>query len=45
MRMHPRAAASDNPVLVDKYMPGIELEVDVISDGKDVLDPGHHGAH
>ncbi|MCQ2457969.1 MAG: carbamoyl-phosphate synthase large subunit [Clostridia bacterium] len=30
----------DNPVLVDKYMPGIELEVDVISDGKDVLIPG-----
>ncbi|MBR6917623.1 MAG: carbamoyl-phosphate synthase large subunit [Clostridia bacterium] len=30
----------DNPVLVDKYMPGIELEVDVISDGEDVLIPG-----
>ena len=30
----------DNPVLVDKYMPGAELEVDVISDGKDVLIPG-----
>ena len=30
----------DNPVLVDKYMPGIELEVDVISDGTDVLIPG-----
>ncbi len=30
----------DNPVLVDKYMPGTELEVDVISDGKDVLIPG-----
>ena len=30
----------DNPVLVDQYMPGIELEVDVISDGKDVLIPG-----
>lgn len=29
-----------NPVLVDKYMPGIELEVDVISDGQDVLIPG-----
>ena len=29
-----------NPVLVDKYMPGVELEVDVISDGKDVLIPG-----
>lgn len=30
----------DNPVLVDKYMPGKELEVDVISDGCDVLIPG-----
>ena len=30
----------ENPVLVDKYMPGIELEVDVISDGADVLIPG-----
>ena len=30
----------ENPVLVDKYMMGTELEVDVISDGKDVLIPG-----
>ena len=30
----------DNPVLIDKYMSGIELEVDVISDGTDVLIPG-----
>jgi len=30
----------ENPVLVDQYMPGIELEVDVISDGRDVLIPG-----
>ncbi|MGN1081717.1 MAG: diaminopimelate epimerase, partial [Acutalibacteraceae bacterium] len=30
----------DNPVLVDKYMMGTELEVDVISDGRDVLIPG-----
>ncbi len=30
----------ENPVLVDKYMPGCELETDVISDGKDVLIPG-----
>ncbi len=30
----------ENPVLIDKYMPGTELEVDVISDGEDVLIPG-----
>ena len=30
----------ENPVLVDKYMAGKELEVDVISDGSDVLIPG-----
>ena len=30
----------ENPVLVDKYMCGTELEVDVISDGEDVLIPG-----
>ncbi len=30
----------ENPVLVDKYMPGTELEVDVISDGESVLIPG-----
>ena len=30
----------ENPVLIDKYMEGIELEVDVISDGTDVLIPG-----
>ena len=30
----------DNPVLVDKYMPGTELEVDLISDGEKVLIPG-----
>ena len=34
------AQGIDNPVLVDKYMMGPELEVDVISDGKDVLIPG-----
>ena len=30
----------ENPVLIDKYMMGTELEVDVISDGTDVLIPG-----
>ena len=30
----------ENPVLIDQYLPGIELEVDVISDGRDVLIPG-----
>ncbi len=34
------AQGIDNPVLVDKYMMGTELEVDVISDGRDVLIPG-----
>ena len=34
------AQGIDNPVLVDKYMMGVELEVDVISDGKEVLIPG-----
>ncbi len=34
------AGGIDNPVLVDKYMAGTELEVDVISDGEDVLIPG-----
>lgn len=30
----------DNPILIDKYMSGIELEVDAICDGKDILIPG-----
>lgn len=30
----------ENPVLIDQYLPGSELEVDVISDGKQVLIPG-----
>lgn len=34
------AQGIENPVLVDKYMMGPELEVDVISDGHDVLIPG-----
>ena len=34
------AQGIENPVLVDKYMMGTEIEVDVISDGEDVLIPG-----
>ena len=34
------AQGIENPVLCDKYMMGTELEVDAISDGKDVLIPG-----
>ena len=34
------AGGIDNPVLIDQYMPGTELEADVISDGTDVLIPG-----
>ncbi len=30
----------DNPVLIDKYLGGIEIEVDAISDGEDILIPG-----
>ncbi len=34
------AGGIDNPVLVDKYMMGVEVEVDAICDGKDFLIPG-----
>ncbi|WP_228378615.1 carbamoyl-phosphate synthase large subunit [Treponema endosymbiont of Eucomonympha sp.] len=30
----------ENPVLVDKYLQGTELEIDAICDGKDILIPG-----
>lgn len=30
----------DNPVLIDKYLSGIEVEVDAICDGDDILIPG-----
>ena len=30
----------ENPVLIDKYLVGIELEVDAICDGSDILIPG-----
>ena len=34
----------EHPILVDKYMMGKEIEVDAVSDGEDVSDPGDHGA-
>lgn len=34
------AQGIENPVLIDQYMQGIELEVDGICDGEDVLIPG-----
>jgi carbamoyl-phosphate synthase large subunit len=30
----------DNPILIDKYLNGIEVEVDAISDGENVVIPG-----
>ena len=32
--------SSDHPVLIDRYLQGVEVEVDAISDGKSVLVPG-----
>jgi len=34
------ALGKDHPVLIDRYVRGIEIEVDAISDGKDILIPG-----
>ena len=34
------ATELENPVLIDKYMMGIEAEVDAICDGHDVFVPG-----
>nr|MCR5606070.1 carbamoyl-phosphate synthase large subunit [Treponema sp.] len=34
------AQGIENPVLIDKYMMGVELEVDAICDGEDILIPG-----
>ena len=33
-------ASKDNPVLIDRYMVGMEVEVDAIADGEDVCIPG-----
>ena len=30
----------EHPILVDKYLRGVELEVDAVCDGKDILIPG-----
>ena len=32
--------SSDHPVLIDQYLEGMEVELDAISDGRDVLIPG-----
>lgn len=37
---HAVEASPEHPVLVDRYLTGIEIEVDAISDGQDVLIPG-----
>ena len=34
------AGGIENPVLIDKYLTGTEIEVDAICDGEDVLIPG-----
>lgn len=31
---------NDNPILIDKYLMGMEVEVDAICDGEDILIPG-----
>ena len=33
-------ASKEHPVLIDRYMVGMEVEVDAISDGTDVCIPG-----
>ena len=43
LRMYLKSAvemSDDQPVLVDKYIPGYELEVDAVCDGMDVFVPG-----
>jgi carbamoyl-phosphate synthase large subunit len=32
--------SADFPILIDQYIPGLEVEVDAISDGTDILIPG-----
>ena len=40
-----RVASKEHPVLIDRYMVGMEVEVDAISDGTDVCIPGIHGTN
>ena len=35
-----QAASEDKPVLIDRYIQGVEVEVDAISDGEKVIIPG-----
>jgi len=35
-----RSLDRENPVLIDKYLQGIEIEVDAICDGREILIPG-----
>ncbi|MDN3449260.1 carbamoyl-phosphate synthase large subunit [Planococcus sp. APC 3906] len=37
---HAVEASPEHPILVDRYLTGIEIEVDAISDGENVLIPG-----
>lgn len=34
------AGEDENPILIDKYLSGIEVEIDAITDGEDILIPG-----
>ncbi|MGH3118110.1 MAG: carbamoyl-phosphate synthase (glutamine-hydrolyzing) large subunit [Gaiellales bacterium] len=44
-------AAPGHPVLIDRYLDGVELEIDAVSDGRSLLSPGimehveHAGVH
>jgi carbamoyl-phosphate synthase large subunit len=40
MEIITRYGTPEHPILVDKYLTGMEIEVDAISDGKDFLIPG-----
>ena len=40
MKIILKSNKKDNPILIDKYMMGVEVEVDAICDGEDILIPG-----